>query len=198
MPHRLRLRTNLEIYWDQIQWARGLAGSPLKVTRLAATTADLHYRGFSSVNQVNPSSPEIPDYNQLAGTAQRWRDLSGYYTRYGDVRELLGSIDDRYVIMNAGDELSLRFPEQPPPPQGWVRDYVISGDGWIKDGDYNSTYSQTVQPLPYHARTLYDTAPGKLEDEWVFRHHPDDWQTYQTRYITPDAFRNALRNEIVP
>jgi tetratricopeptide (TPR) repeat protein len=197
-PHKLRLRTNLEIYWDQIQWARGLAGSPLKVTRLAATTADLHYRGFSSVNQANPSSPEIPDYNQLAGTAQRWRDLSGYYTRYGDVRELLGSIDDRYVIMNAGDELSLRFQEQPPPPPGWVRDYVISGDGWIKDGDYNSTYSQTVQPLPYHARTLYDTAPGKLEDEWVYRHHPDDWQTYQTRYVTPDAFRNAVRNEIVP
>ena len=198
MPHKLRLRTNLEIYWDQIQWAQGLTGTPLKITRLAATTADLHYRGFSEVNQANPSSPEIPDYNHLAGTAQRWRDLSGYYTRYGDVRELLAGIDDRYVIMNAGDELSLRFPEQPPPPTGWVRDYVIAGDGWIKDGDYNSTYSQTVQPLPYHARTLYDTAPGKLEDEWVYRHFPGDWQTYQTRYITPDAFRNALRNETAP
>jgi tetratricopeptide (TPR) repeat protein len=198
MPHKLRLRTNLEIYWDQIQWARGLNGSPLKVTRLAPTTADLHYRGFSTINQANPSSPEIPDYNQLAGTAQRWRDLSGYYTRFGDVRELLTAIDDRYVIMNAGDELSLRFPEQPPPPSGWVRDYVIAGDGWIKDGDYNSTYSETVQPLPYHARTLYDTAPGNLEDEWVYRHFPDDWKTYQTRYITPDAFRNALRNEMAP
>ena len=198
MPHKLRLRTNLEIYWDQIQWARGLVGSPLKITRLSATTADLHYRGFSTINQANPSSPEIPDYNHLAGTAQRWRDLSGYYTRYGDVRELLGAIDDRYVIMNAGDELSLRFPEQPPPPPGWVRDYVIAGDGWIKDGDYNSTYSETVQPLPHHARTLYDTAPDKLEDEWVYRRFPNDWQTYQTRYVTDDAFRNALRNEIAP
>jgi Tfp pilus assembly protein PilF len=198
MPHKLRLRTNLEIYWDQIQWAQGLTGSPLKITRLAATTAVLHYRGFSTVHQANPSSPEIPDYNHLAGTAQLWRDLSGYYTRYGDVRELLAAIDDRYVIMNAGDELSLRFPEQPPPPAGWVRDYVIAGDGWIKDGDYNSTYSQTVQPLPYHARTLYDTAPGKLEDEWVYRRFPNEWQTYQTRYITPDAFRNALRNENAP
>ena len=198
MPHKLRLRTNLEIYWDQIQWARGLASSPLKVTRLAATTADLHYRGFSAINQANDSSPEIPDYNHLAGTSQRWRDLSGYYTRYGDVRELLSAVDDRYVIMNAGDELSLRFPVQPAPPPGWVRDYVIAGDGWIKDGDYNSTYSETVQPLPYHARTHYDTAPGKLEDEWVYRHFPDDWKTYQTRYITPDAFRNALRNETTP
>jgi len=38
-----------------------------------------------------------------------WRDLEGYYTRYGDVGELLESVDDRYVIMNAGDELRLRF-----------------------------------------------------------------------------------------
>jgi Flp pilus assembly protein TadD len=197
-PHKLRLRTNLEIYWDQIQWARGLTNSPIQVTRLAASTADLHYRGFSAIHQANPSSPEIPDYNQLAGTTQRWRDLAGYYTRFGDVRELLAAADDRYVIMNAGDELSLRFVEQPPPKPGWVRDYVIAGDGWIKDGDYNSTYSETVQPLPYHARTLYDTAPGKLEDEWVYRHFPSDWKTYHTRYITPDGFRNALRNEMAP
>jgi len=94
-----------------------------------------------------------------------WRDLIGYYTRFGDVRELLAQVDDRYVIMNAGDEMSLRFPEQPPPPAGWVRDYVIMGDGWIKDGDYNSTWSKTVVPLPYHARQEYTTAPGKLEDE---------------------------------
>ena len=44
------------------------------------------------------------------------------------------------------------------------RDYVIVGDGWIKDGDYNSTFSKTVLPLPYHAKNLYDTPPGRLED----------------------------------
>ena len=42
--------------------------------------------------------------------APRWRDLVGYYTRFGDVRELLRGVDDRYVIMNAGDELRLAFP----------------------------------------------------------------------------------------
>ncbi len=88
------------------------------------------------------------------------------------MRELLAATDDRYVIMNAGDELRLRFAAPPPPPAGWVRDYVIAGDGWVKDGDYNSTFSRTVQPLPYHARTEYDTPPGTLEDEWVYRHHP--------------------------
>src|SRR5215469_3566837 len=191
---KVRLRTNLEIYWDQIQWAKGLPGTPVKVTRIAPEMADLHYRGYSVIKQANPSSPELPDYNHLEGTLQRYRDLTGYYTRYGDVRELLAKVDDRYVIMNSGDEMTLRFAEQPPPPAGWVRDYVIAGDGWIKDGDYNSTFSKTVMPLPYHAKNLFVTPPGRLEDEWVYRHHREDWETYQTRYVSDDVFDHALRN----
>jgi hypothetical protein len=130
----------------------------------------------------------------LSGAQRPWRDLEGYYTRYGDVRELLGGIDDRYVIMNAGDEMSLRFQAQSAPEPGWLRDYVIAGDGWIKDGDYNSTYSKTVLPLPYHARTVYDIAPGKLEDEWVYRHHPEDWETYHTRYVSPQRMLTLLNS----
>jgi tetratricopeptide (TPR) repeat protein len=193
-PHKLRLRTNLEVYWDQIQWAQGLPQAQTKVTHLDPSQADLHYRGYSVVNQANASSPEIPNYNRIAATTQIWRDLEGYYTRYGDVRPLLSATDDRYVIMNAGDEISLRFPEQPPPPAGWVRDYVISGDGWIKDGDYNTVESRTIQPLPYHAKTQYNQAPGGLESEWVYRQHPQDWQNYHTRYVTPEPLDHALRS----
>jgi Tfp pilus assembly protein PilF len=192
-PRKLRLRTNLEVYWDSIEWAQGLPDARLKVTRLDPSLADLHYRGYSVVHQANPSSPELPDYNQIAASKQIWRDLEGYYTRYGDVRELLAGVDDRYVIMNAGDEISLHFAEQPPPPAGWVRDYVIAGDGWIKDGDYNSTFSRTVQPLPYHAKDEYNQSPGNLEDEWVYRHHPEDWQNYHTRYVTAEPLDHALR-----
>jgi Tfp pilus assembly protein PilF len=182
-PHKLRLRTNLEIYWDSLEWAQGVPDGQLRVTRLAPSLADLHYRGYSLVKQANASSPELPDYNKIAASTQVWRDLEGYYTRYGDVRELLAGVDDRYVIMNAGDEIRLQFAQQALPPDGWVRDYVIAGDGWIKDGDYNTAYSRTVQPLPYHAKRAYDQAPGKLEDEWVYRQHPQDWQDYHTRYV---------------
>ncbi len=192
-PRRLRLRTNLEIFWDSIEWAKGLPDTRLKTVRTTPATADLHYRGYSVINKLNSSSPEVPDYDQISGSKQIWRDLIGYYTRFGDVRELLEEIDDRYVIMNAGDEMTLRFPAQPPPLAGWVRDYIIIGDGWIKDGDYNSTFSKTVLPLPYHAKREYTTTPGKLEDEWVYKQHPEDWQKYHTRYVTPDAFQNALR-----
>ncbi|MGB9146663.1 MAG: FG-GAP-like repeat-containing protein [Acidobacteriaceae bacterium] len=192
IPHKVRLWTNLEIYWDQIQWARGLPNTPIKVTWLTPSYANLRYRGYSVIHQANWWSPEIPDYEQLASTTQIWRDLAGYYTRYGDVRPLLAKVDDRYVIMNAGDELALRFPASPPPPTGWVRDYVIASDGWVKDGDFNSVNSATVRPLPYHARTVYDTPPAPLEDEWEYRHHPEDWLIWQTRYVTQTPLRNAL------
>ena len=193
-PHRLRLRTNLEIFWDSFEWAKGLPDTPLKLVRLDPQMADLHFRGYSAIHQPNTSSPEIPDYNQLEGSKQRWRDLVGYYTRFGDVLELIKKIDDRYVIMNSGDEMTFRFAEQPAPPSGWGRDFIIEGDGWIKDGDYNSTFSKTVLPLPYHARNLYNVPPGRLEEEWVYRHHPEDWQNYQTRYVTPDVFEDSLRD----
>jgi hypothetical protein len=97
--------------------------------------------------------------------------------------------------MNAGDELSLRFAAQPPPPAGWTRDYIIVGDGWIKDGDFNTTFSKTVTPLPYHSKRSYLTPPGKLEDETVYRRHPEDWQNYHTRYVTPEIFDQDLRSK---
>jgi Tfp pilus assembly protein PilF len=191
-PHRLRLRTNLEIYWDSIEWAQGLPMTQLKINRLAPAVADLRYRGFSVIHQANSSSPEIPDYDHLASTSQVWRDLSGFYTQFGDVRELLANADDRFVIMNAGDEMSLRFAAPAAPPPGWVRDYVLAGDGWIKDGDYNSAYSQNVLPYPHHARRNYDAPPTSLEDDWMYLHHTQDWLTYQTRYVSSKGFRDAL------
>jgi tetratricopeptide (TPR) repeat protein len=188
---RVRLRTNLEIYWDKIEWARALPDVGVRTFLLPTLSADLHYRGYSALSAPPAGAPEIPDYNRLVGTRQRWRDLTGFFTRYGDVRELLDAPDDRYVIMNAGDEMSLRFSEASPPAPGWVRDFVIKGDGWIKDGDYNSTFSKTVQPLPHHGEKNYDVAPGRLEDEWAYRQHPEDWLTYQTRYIEPAVIGHA-------
>ena len=192
-PRLLRLRTNMEIYWDALAWAPGLPDAAFKTQRLHPHTAELRYRGFSVVRAADRSSPELPAYHELEGTAPRWRDLTGYYTRFGDVRELLQTVDDRYVIMNAGDELALRFDAPPPPPAGWRRDFVLIGDGWVKDGDYNTTFSQTVRPLPSHDHPSYATPPGQLEDDPVYQRHAQDWQRYHTRYMTPHYFREALR-----
>jgi Tfp pilus assembly protein PilF len=193
-PRKLRLGTNLEIYWDQLAWATGMPDSATHVQRASLTSADLHYRGFSAIESANDSSPEIPDYNHLAGTAQKWRDLEGYVTRFGDVRDLLDKIDDRMVIANAGDEITLKFAAVPGPLTGNTRDYVMVGDGWIKDGDYNSSFSKTVLPLPYHAMKDYTRPPATLEDDPAYRLHPEDWRQFHTRYVTPEFFRKSLWN----
>jgi Flp pilus assembly protein TadD len=193
-PRVVRLRTNLEIFWDSLDWTIALPSASVTMSRVAAETADLRFRGYSAMTQADRSSPELPEYERLAGTAPRWLDLVGYYTRFGDVRALLAGVDDRYVILNAGDEILLRFPALPPPPQGWARDYVFISDGWEKDGDFNTTFSKTVLPLPSHDRPEYNVAPGSLEDDPVFKVHAQDWQEYHTRYVTPQEFQQSLRS----
>jgi hypothetical protein len=194
---RLRLATNLEIFWDSLGWAIGRPEVDVHPRRLEVTGADLSYRGYSVTEQPTSSVPERPRYT-LAGTAPRWRDLEGYYTRFGDVLDLLRSVDDRYVIMNAGDELRLRFREAPPLARGLVRDFIVVGDGWVKDGDYNTSFSRTVLPLPTHQTGRYDAPPRQLEDDPVYRQHARDFAEYHTRYVTPDNLRDALRVPVDP
>ena len=192
-PRKLRLRTNLEVYWDQLAWATA-AHDRNRIQHLGLSRAELRYRGFSAFHAADASSPELPDYNTIASTGQIWRDLEGYVTRYGDIRELLDKIDGRMAITNAGDEVLLRFEAPAPPPPGWTRDYVMIGDGWIKDGDFNTVFSKTVMPLPYHGLKDYTARPARLEDDPAYKLHPADWQTFHTRYIAPDLFQRALRN----
>jgi hypothetical protein len=194
---RLRLRTNLEVYWDAIALADAAAESELRTTRVLPGRAELGYRGFSVTRHDRRDLPEIPWYDQVANIMPRWRDLAGYYTRFGDVRPLVEAVEDRYVIMNAGDELRLSFPAPPPPGPGWTRDFVLIGDGWNKDGDFNTGYSKTVLPLPEHGRPDYRAASPEpvLEHDPVYQRYPNDWQEYHTRYVTAQPFVQGLRLE---
>jgi tetratricopeptide (TPR) repeat protein len=190
---RLRLRTNLEIYWDHIAVTERSQAEVTR-TRLPLANAELRFRGYSETTSPRGEAPETPIYERVANTTQRWRDLIGYYTRFGNVNALLAGVDDRYVIMNAGDELRLQFAEQPPPPAGWRRDFVLIGDGWEKDGDYNTGHSQTVLPLPAHDQPNYGagTPSLTLADDPVYRRHRDDWEQFHTRFVTPSLFIKGL------
>jgi hypothetical protein len=190
---RIRLRTNMEVSWDTLTTA-WTTTAPLQTIRLNTARADLRYRGFSSTTSKRGNAPETPTYSPVAYTGQRWLDLEGYYTRFGEVGELLSEVDDRYVIMNAGDELAMQFTAPPPPSDGWTRDFVLIGDGWEKDGDFNTEFSRTVLPLPAHGPTPYKASadPESLENDPVYRRHRGDWERYHTRYVTPDAFTRGL------
>ncbi|HEX7360006.1 MAG TPA: FG-GAP-like repeat-containing protein [Bryobacteraceae bacterium] len=194
-PRELRLRTNMEIYWDRISWGAGLPKTePIQTHHIALSSARLRYRGFSLITKANLSSPETPHYYVLKDSALRWHDQTGYATRYGAVRKLLEKVDSRYVIMAPGDELRMQFAALPLPAAGYKRDFVLISDGWVKDADYNTRFSKTILPLPYHGMESYLKPPTTLEADHAYQLHPNDWRTYQTRYVTADHFRSALWN----
>ncbi len=153
---QVKIATDMQIYWDAAFFAIGGDDVPMRVTRLSPTHADLHYRGFSKMYRPTPHGPHLFDYNEVE-TAGQWRDLAGHYTRYGEVTSLLKEIDDMYVILNAGDEMTVEFNAEglPPLETGWKRDFILYSDGWDKDGDINTLTSQTVGPLPFHGMSTY-------------------------------------------
>jgi hypothetical protein len=188
----LRLRTNLEIYWDRLAWAAGVPDSVMQRREVSLSSADLQHRGYSQLSQACVRAPEIPDYNHLAASDHQWGTIEGYYTRFGDVRPLLEKSDDRYVIAASGDELRLRFRELPAPVRGMLRDFVFVGDGWMKEGDYSFAHSATLLPLPYRGLKKYNLPLQTLEEDHAYKLHPEDWQDFHIRYLGPEPASAGL------
>jgi hypothetical protein len=94
--------------------------------------------------------------------------------------------------MNAGDELLFEFAAGDEPSDCWRRDFVLVGDGWVKDGDFNTAFSQWVRPLPLHSDADYAGPLRSLEDDPGYLRHPEDWHNYHTRYVTPQHFQQGL------
>ena len=175
----VRIDTDMQIYWDAAFFTVGAQDVPIELTTLNPDSADLHYRGFSEMYRPNPHAPHLFDYQKVTTDAQ-WRDLAGYYTRYGDVNPLLQEVDDMYVILNAGDEITVEFDASrlPALKPGWVRDFILYSDGWDKDGDINTLTSQTVEPLPFHGMSAYPYPDTE--------HYPNDaaHRRYRLEYNT--------------
>ena len=181
----VRIVTNLCVYWDEIYLSEDDAPPPVHLTTAPALSADLRFRGFSRAT-IHPQrkQPEKFDYDVVRETSN-WNPTHGLYTRYGDVRSLLAEPDDRMVIMGSGDEMALRYNATglPPVPAGWRRDFLLLVDGWAKDADANTAFSQTILPLPFHAMTSYPFPPTE--------HFPSD--RIHEEYIREYNTRPALR-----
>ena len=166
--HQIRVRTSMQVYWDQAFVAEGAGsgeqGAENRVTTLTPQSADLHYRGFSRMyRRGGRYGPHWFAYEDVTKESP-WRPITGAATRFGDVRPLLDESDDRYIVMLPGDEATVQFDaaaaKQPPPTAGWTRTFFLYSDGWIKDSDLNTAYGTTVEPLPYHAIKSYPYGPG--------------------------------------
>jgi hypothetical protein len=169
----LRISSNMELYWDQIALAVHEPGADVQWTEVAASSADLHYFGYPREYSPDGRQPNLCDYANV-DRAVSWKLMSGDYTRYGEVAELVARADDCFVIMGRGEELTLKFPAPALGPlrEGYCRTFLLKTDSYCKDMDLYTAYPDTVEPLPFHAMSGY---PYGLDEKY-----PDD--ALRTRY----------------
>jgi hypothetical protein len=180
--NRIRITTNMRLYWDRIQLATLVPQATVTTTELVPDRAELRFLGYPKAYSPDGRAPRLYDYNRPAQT-ELWDSHAGDYTRYGDVRSLVESVDDIYVIARHGDELALSFEADrlPSLPSGWKRTFLVYADGFGKDMDLNSARPNTVEPLPFHGMSAYPYPPGE--------HYPDTEkhrlyrETYNSRHI---------------
>ncbi len=177
----VRIVTNLCVYWDEIFLIDNAGAPQTKLTALNAETGDLHFRGFSrAVVDPERRQPERFLYSDVRPISN-WNPTPGMYTRYGSVAPLLQTADDRMVIMGSGDEVTIEYPATSLPalPAGWTRDFLLKVDGWAKDADANTAFSENVLPLPFHAMSSY---PYKASERFPQdKEHVDYVRDYLTR-----------------
>ena len=152
---RIRLMTNLEVYWDQVL-IDNHSEAEARTAEVPLALATLHFRGYPK--QMEGSSPGDLDYDydrvSLTGPFQRQR---GTYTRMGDVTALVSGIDDRYAIFGSGEEIAAQFDatKLPALPAHWTRDYFFYANGFVKDMDWWDASPFTVAQLPFHKMSAY-------------------------------------------
>ena len=175
---RIRIVTNLKIYWDAIgidqtpdaKELRSAETSPraatdapeVRVADVPLAKAALEYFGYPKEIRLTPASDTTYSFKNRSMTGPYAR-AAGNYTRYGDVLDLLTSVDDRFVVFGSGEGVALDFDASklPPLPSGWVRDYFFYANGFEKDLDFYAAHAFSVEPLPKHGMTAYPYPPGK-------------------------------------
>jgi Flp pilus assembly protein TadD len=156
---RARIVTTMRVYWDRVVAAAPASGRTLVPRPVALKDAMLRERGFSAETSPDGRDPWSYDYERVS-LLSPWKTMPGRYTRTGDVRPLLATADDRFVVSKPGDEIALRFDAEALPPvrPGWARTFLLHGDGFSKEMDINSASPDVVMPLPYHGMRQYPFA----------------------------------------
>jgi hypothetical protein len=183
---KIRITTNLQIYWDNILVSRTPQNSNNKnvsLTPVPLSRANLDFHGFPLKIEGTPPGNVQYIYEKVSATGPYTRP-AGTYTRYGDVLPLLTALDDKLVVFGSGDEVSLAFDPAhlPALPQGWVRDYFFAANGYEKDMDFYAAEGNFVAPLPFLRMGDYPYPPGKsfpFDDE-----HVNYLLEYNTRHMS--------------
>jgi hypothetical protein len=109
-------------------------------------------------------------------------NASGYFTKYGNVTQLLLEADDMYVIGMQGDNVTLKFPTTSLPPleDGEERSFFLYVASWFKDppGNWGYGFDFTVDPLPFRNMSGFpypDTESYPTTEEYT--RYLEEWNT---------------------
>jgi hypothetical protein len=209
---KIRITTNLQVYWDSIlvdhteqgscaeagssirvknalsRNDRGCGGEAHRITPVPLVQADLEFHGYPLKIEGTPPGNVNYIYQQTSATGPYTRPF-GTYTRYGDVLPLLTATDDKLAVFGSGDEVRLDFDPSnlPALPSGWVRDYFFAANGYEKDMDFYAAEGNFVAPLPFLSMGAYPYAPKKsfpLDDS-----HLNYLLEYNTRHMSGNEQR---------
>ena len=185
---RIRITTNLQIYWDSILINRTSQDQSVRLSPVPLTRADLRFHGFPLKIENQPPGNVAYEYEKASATGPYTRP-AGSYTRYGDVLPLVTAFDDRLAVFGSGDEVALEFDpaKLPPLPRGWTRDYFFVANGYEKDMDFYAYNPIAVDPLPFRGMGTYPYAKGKNYP--LSETHLDDLLNYNTRYVSGNEAR---------
>jgi hypothetical protein len=152
---RVRIVTNMRIYWDQARVA-DVVDLPLERRTLQTSSAVLRERGFSAEASPDGRQPFGYDYER-ASLASPWKAFPGRYTRVWRRGRAPSASDDAFVISRPGDEIALAFDagSLPALPPGWRRTFLLLADGFSKEMDINSATPHAIAPLPFHGMSRY-------------------------------------------
>ena len=93
---RVRILTNLKIYWDQILLDTTPEANLTRMSEVPLAEAALGFRGYPREVRGDPPSDIRYVYEEVSRTGPYARH-AGNYTRYGDALELLAAADDRFA-----------------------------------------------------------------------------------------------------
>jgi len=179
---RIRITTNLQIYWDSILIDRTPQNQQVRVSDVPLRSANLDFHGYPRQTEAQPPGVVKYNYEQVSATGPYAR-AAGAYTRYGNVLPLLTKFDDRLAVFGSGEEVALEFDPAKLPrlPAGWTRDYFFLANGYEKDMDFYAADGSTVAPLPFRAMGTYPYA-GKTFP--LDQTHMNDLLNYNTRDLS--------------
>jgi tetratricopeptide (TPR) repeat protein len=187
---RIRIRTNLQIYWDQVLVDNGTsAPQSATQTELSLASASLAFRGYPK--QIDGKTPGDLTYDYRAiSTSGPFQWQRGNYTRYGAVTPLLQKKDDRFVIFGSGEEIDAEFSDAALPtlPPHWKRDYFFYADGFVKDMDFYEALPFTVSQMPFHAMSTYPYPKSE--------HYPETENTLDYQLDWNERFETGDRTQL--